>query len=310
MRITDSILASNFISSLNKSKEGIQTLQTRIATGSKINNPSDSPSGISKVLKLQEQIQSGESFVKNVENGQAFMQTTTSSMENIADKVQDTLVLFTETNNPVNASNFKSYAAQIDQVLSSLMDVANSEFDGKYVFGGTDFSTTTKPYGFTTDINGNKAVELKVGSNSGEQKVRISKNMELTMNVPGSNVFPGVPSTGNGDVTSTDIFNTLLRVKTNLENGIIPADSDVNIVKDFQTNLAGQLTTAGDTLNRLDSTHELLDNQQLELKKLLSNEKDVDVAQSVVDLQNQQYFLELSYKMSSMILPKSLLDYV
>jgi hypothetical protein len=37
---------------------------------------------------------------------------------------------------------------------------------------------------------------------------------------------------------------------------------------------------------------------------------EVDVVETMVDLEHQDYLLQLAYKTSSMILPKSLLDYL
>jgi flagellin-like hook-associated protein FlgL len=48
----------------------------------------------------------------------------------------------------------------------------------------------------------------------------------------------------------------------------------------------------------------------LTLQGLLSSEQDVDMARATVDLQAQDYSLQLSYKIASMILPKSLLDFL
>ncbi|HEX2866341.1 MAG TPA: flagellin [Ignavibacteriales bacterium] len=303
MRISDSILSANYLASLNSNKEQVEQIQEHIASGSKINKPSDSPSGISRVLRLQEQLQAGDTYTKNIEDSQSFIQTTASTLEGMQNEIQDSLVLFTDASNPVNVSNYPSYAKQLDMTISSLLDLANSQFGGKYLFSGTDFSG--KPY----SLNGSR-VEQNVPLTDGKQVVRISKYIDQTVNIPGNDLFGAVPKPGDPVGTNTDIFNTLLRIKGDLEGGQRPSDSDVALVKTFQENLAGQLTTAGNIINRLDSTHELLDNQQLELKGLLSKEKDVDVAASVMDLQNRQYYLELSYKMSSMILPKSLLDYM
>ncbi|MGE5432462.1 MAG: hypothetical protein ACM3QX_15375 [Syntrophomonadaceae bacterium] len=303
MRISDSILSANYLATLNKNKEQVSELQTQIATGSKINRPSDSPSGITRVLNLQDQAQTGETYTKNVEDSQAFMQTTTSVMEGMQNEIQNTLVLFTNANNPVNTPNYQAYAKQIDLTINTLMDLANSQFNGKYLFGGTDFSA--KPYG----LNGSR-IEQNVASTSGQQKTRISKYMEQTVNIPGSDLFGTLPVASDPPGTHSDIFNTLLRVKNSLQSGTVPSSSDVALVQSFQDSLSNQLTTGGDIINRLSSTHDLLDSQQLELKELLSKEKDVDVTKAVIDLQNRQYYLDLSYKMSAMVLPKSLLDYM
>ena len=59
----------------------------------------------------------------------------------------------------------------------------------------------------------------------------------------------------------------------------------------------------------LQSTEEILINKEVELSGLISLEKDVDVAQALLELESAQYTLDISYKISSMILPKSLMDF-
>jgi flagellin-like hook-associated protein FlgL len=70
------------------------------------------------------------------------------------------------------------------------------------------------------------------------------------------------------------------------------------------------MSEAGNIQNRLEDTQNMLQSQDLETRELLSKEKDVDMAAALIQLQNEQYSLELSYKVSSMILPMSLLDYL
>ena len=63
-------------------------------------------------------------------------------------------------------------------------------------------------------------------------------------------------------------------------------------------------------INQLNATSNVLNSQKLTLQGLLSQEQDVDIAQATVDLQAQDYSLQMSYKIASMILPKSLLDFL
>jgi flagellar hook-associated protein 3 FlgL len=106
-----------------------------------------------------------------------------------------------------------------------------------------------------------------------------------------------------------DIFNTLLVIKEGLENGEKPTEEQMKIVNEFNKHILNQLSTAGGISNKLDSTENVLFNQEIELSSLLSAEKDVDVAKALLELESAQYTLDMSYKISSLILPKSLLDY-
>ncbi len=107
-----------------------------------------------------------------------------------------------------------------------------------------------------------------------------------------------------------DIFNTLLSIKEKLRNGERPNEMQTQIVEEFNNHVLDKLSEAGNITNRLNDTLDLLQNQKFELLKLLSTENDVDMAQELIDLESAQFSLDSSYKISSMILPKSLLDYL
>ena len=95
-----------------------------------------------------------------------------------------------------------------------------------------------------------------------------------------------------------------------MRSGVRPSDADVKVVEDFSKNVLNKLSDMGNISNKLYDVEEVIKNQILTLENLVAKEKEVDVAAAVMELQNQDYILQLSYKMSSMILPRSLLDYL
>jgi flagellin-like hook-associated protein FlgL len=95
-----------------------------------------------------------------------------------------------------------------------------------------------------------------------------------------------------------------------LKSGSLPTDADTKTVTDFNSKLLNVISTNGDTENKMTATNDLLDSQTTELTELMQNVSGVDEYKLATDLQNQQYQLELAYKTSSMILPKSILDYL
>jgi len=291
------MLQSNFLSNLNNSKEKMQKLQTEVASNNKVNNPSDSPSGAAKIMRFKANVSQTKDFIKNVDNSSAFLQESIRGLEYIFDETTKVLVNLAEVKNPRNDSNLNTYADQIDASLNIILESANTEFNGQFVFGGTDDSKP--PYGYTADKS---AIELKVNDVSGNRKVKISKNITQKINVAGSELF--------GNVDGTDIFNKLIEIRDNLRNGIKPTDEDVKAIEDFSTSVRNHLSEAGNVSNKLDASGEILSNQVLTLEGLISKESDVDIAAAMIDLQNYDYSLQLSYKMSSMFLTKSILDYI
>lgn len=306
MRVADRTLAQNFLTTINRTKEDVQNLQIQLASGSKINKPSDDPTGIWRSLKLNEKMANNDTYKSNVETSLSFLGTTTSAMESILGEIEDVETSFTDIQNPVNRGSYATIGQKIEHVLKSILSTSNTEFEGKYIFGGTDYTQT--PFDFNA---AGTAIIQKTNNNSGEQLVRISSSFVQKVNITGDELFGSMPSstdpiTGN----ETDIFNTLLRISNGLKAGNAPSSADTKIVKDFRTHLLDKTTNAGEIVTKLQNTSDLLDSQSLELENLLYTEMKVDPAKAITELQNQQYYMELSYKMASMILPQSLLDFL
>lgn len=297
MRVSDTMLSRTYLSNLNRSKTQVEKLTTQIATGSKINKPSDSPSGSAKLMRLSNTTKESETYIKNIQEGLASLTETTDGLEMMLNDVESIRTLLTEIKNPVNNQYLDSYADKIDMALDSILNLANKEYNGKYLFGGTDFSNA--PFGFDA---GGTAIELKVPDVSGEHKIKISNNITQKINITGDELF--------GAIGAGDIFNTLISIRDDLNAGNLPDPADEQIIENFQGNLLDKISESGIITNRLYDSEELLNNRILALKELMSDETEVDVVEAMVDLEQQDYLLQLAYKTSSMILPKSLLDYI
>jgi flagellin-like hook-associated protein FlgL len=108
----------------------------------------------------------------------------------------------------------------------------------------------------------------------------------------------------------TDIFNTLKRISTNLRNGILPSEGEKSSVENFLSNVVSKLTDSGNAINQIATIEGMLNQQTYNLQELSEAENGVDQARAIIDLQNQEYLLQISQKMAAMILPQSLLDYL
>ena len=294
MRVSDLTISNNYINNLNTTKKRLDKLQKEVSTQTKISVPSDSPSGTVKILRYNGRLTQADTYSKNIETSLSFLEQTTAQLNTIQTQTSDLLAKFTELKNATVDSSLNIYAEKVDDAIKTMLDAANSEFDGKYIFGGTDYSQA--PYGYNA---GGTAIELKVPDVSGEQNVKISANITQKTNMTGDEIF------GN-----LDVFNTLITIRDNLKLGIRPSDAEIKVVQDFNDHILAKSSQAGNIMNQLDSASTLLQQQTLSLQKLISNEQDVDIAKATVDLQDADYHLQLSYKISAMILPKSLLDYL
>jgi len=107
-----------------------------------------------------------------------------------------------------------------------------------------------------------------------------------------------------------DVFNSLLKIEKLIDNKEdIPSEYN-KIFDKFTANIVDKTTKIGNIYNKLKDTLVVQDTMNVEITDLLSKTKDTDVAKAVVDLQYFDYILNLAYKSGSMLLPKSLMDFI
>ncbi len=107
-----------------------------------------------------------------------------------------------------------------------------------------------------------------------------------------------------------DIFNQLKIIIENLRDGIPPTEEQRAAVNAFNSKVIGKLSEIGNIVNQFTTIESMLTQQNLDLEENNSQVNGVDVAKAIIELQNQDYLLQLSQKLAATILPKSLLDYL
>ncbi len=159
-------------------------------------------------------------------------------------------------------------------------------------------------------LNGNlvsvdgSTINLDFEVNVPANRIQFTMNLK-TLSESGSTT--SISTTAN---QPTDIFNTLKQISNDLRNGIIPNDTQIATVGDFNSRLTSKQSEVGNTINQISALENMLMQQSFNLQELAQKENGVDMAKAIVDLQNQDYLLQVSQKLGSILLPQSLLDYL
>jgi len=197
MRIADITLNSTFIKNYNDIKTKLNTLQIQIATNQKIQQPSDSPADCASLIQWNTLLSQSQAYSSNIDTASSFVTDTTDTMQSIQTEVTGIMTTLSNLSNSTATENYSNYADQIQQSLDSIVSLANTESNGKYLFGGTD--NTTAPYGYSTDKSTIGVVSSGV---SGSQVIKTSGSTSQKINMSGTDVF-GTVVTQNGSIDST-----------------------------------------------------------------------------------------------------------
>lgn len=292
MRITENLLSERYLYNQNKINEKKLKMQSQLTNNTKLEKLTDNVGDSLEAMKLNANIRKIETFQKNITYAKDYLSITVDSIENVAGETQKVIGQLTNTGNPLNSSNLATVTQSIKSSLRAIVDSLNEKRNDMYIFGGTDFSDAP----WSIDPNG-RAVRNSTNV-TGEVKVQITQNIKDTINVTGNKI------------EATDLINTLNDILDSLEANKVPDNNLQQRLNNAYKELINLQSLNGEKLNRLDDINSLLDKQLINTTELLSKKQDIDPAKLIVDLQYQDYVLQLSYKLAATILPKSLLDYL
>jgi|GEM_PF-1969841 len=147
MRISDNSIVADFLASLNQSRARISRLNKQLAGQKRILRVSDDPAGASAILRLNSALQRVDLYREAVTAGKGGLKMTADGLGRVADLLQEVKGVLTGAAGSTDPSLLSMYADQIDQFLNLGLEIANEQYNGKYIFGGTN--TTTPPFAQT-----------------------------------------------------------------------------------------------------------------------------------------------------------------
>jgi flagellar hook-associated protein 3 FlgL len=298
MRISNSMMTNDFLYDNNQIQQNLVKIQTQLSTNTKIQTLSDDVGLSLSSIEWETQLSKSQTYSKNVDSGKDFLNNSLSALSSMNTDVQNIISQATSAGNALNSQNYSTIAGTIQNYLSSIVQTMNTKYNGMYLFGGTN--NQADPVSVSTDSNGNTSVTTS-GDISGEVKTQVSSASSIDINIPGSSIV------------ATKIFDSITNIINTLtipSPGQAPTTDEINNLENSYQSLLNVQSTGGSTYNRLDNISQQLATQQTNLQTMITNKLQVDPAQLSIDLQNQQYLLQMSDKVLATTLSKSLLDYI
>ncbi|MEZ5975002.1 MAG: flagellar hook-associated protein FlgL [Planctomycetota bacterium] len=161
--------------------------QEQVSTGKRILRPSDDGVGTAISMSLTRQRSGVEAHLTGVHSVQPVMATSTMELESASDLLAEARSLVLQALNGTMApSDRAAIADQIDQISDAVLEVANTRFGDRYLFGGTE---TAKPP-FVED-NQTQESYVSYRGNNNQQRIRIGKGTTVDLNLPGNQIFGG-----------------------------------------------------------------------------------------------------------------------
>ncbi|MGD0730228.1 MAG: flagellar hook-associated protein FlgL [Terracidiphilus sp.] len=277
---------TNLVSSLDQSQANEQQLTAELSSGVSINSLSQNPVAAGENVLLLNQIQQDDSFTQssNLVTGQ--LQVADSTLGSVVSQLTQAISLATSANNgTMNASDVKSIGNQISGILDEVQSLANTSYQGQYIFAGsvtsaTPFTTSTDASPATTTYNGDENINY----------LETPNGQKIQLNVPGDQIF-----TASG---SNSVFGALNNLVADYSSGTVDtakAVSDTTALSAALNYVGQQRVTIDNSITQLNAASDAITGEQTQLTTAQTNLMQADVAKVSTQLslsETQQTALE------------------
>nr|WP_321399653.1 flagellar hook-associated protein FlgL [uncultured Desulfobacter sp.] len=204
-----------------------------VSTNLKISTASDDPTGMNQVLSINSELAALDQYQVNVDQAQNVLTTAETALDAMADQLAEMKLLASSMANASASEQQRSNAAESLLVyLDGLMDFANTNAYGGYVFAGDDNQTT--PFTYDDDDN---PTSVTYNGSTDSVNISISENTTISLNCCGSDMFYEdeiiVDTTNNQIVFSEDAgmgLDNILTIEATIASGTYSKEELADVV--------------------------------------------------------------------------------
>jgi flagellar hook-associated protein 3 FlgL len=284
----------DLLAALADTQQQQNTSSLDLATGSRINKPSDDPAGAAQLVTNSAQSSQADTFLRSITSLTGLLNTADSTLNSVVTALQRAITLGTEgANGTLSDSDRADVATELTGIKQQLLSLANTPYQGEFIFSGT---TTVQP--FVADTTSPSGVTYK--GNTGINNVQVGQNYSLQINLPGSQLFTS--ASGNVFQSISDLIDAL---QTN--NNIGSAVSEVNSA---YTHITGQRVFYGNALNQIQAQQTYLNSEKVDLATAENAIAATDMAATSTAFTQSQVTIQADLAVMSKTSQTSLFDYL
>ncbi len=298
-------VSQQFLTNLQLLQQQMATTQQQISSGSKISKPSDAPNAVGDVLQLQSDLGRVNQVTANLNLVSGEVNSAESALETATQLLDQVSSLAAQgVGSTVSAASRTTFSQQAGQILATLVSTSQTQFNGAYVFGG-DQSTSS-------------SYQLNLSNPNGVDRLATTQSTRLIQDASGitfavSKTAQDIFDHRNPDdsVASDNIFAAVNSLRIALANNDQPGISAaITSIKAAQDYLSQQLAFYGGVQNQISNALDVAQKFQLQDQASLSPLKDTDVAAASIALAQEQASYQASIQAEAAMPKTSLFSYL
>ena len=212
-RVSNQLRSSVGLSAIQQQQAALLKVQNELATGRKLNTPSDNPGDAAMAAQIRKTLEQRMSFTDNLDASNNQLSAVDTSLGNITDLLQQGQTLASaNVGDDVSQDARNAAADQLDSIYSQMMDIGNTSFEGSYLFAGDKLDKAP----FESFAGGTRFVGSETTLSN-----QVDESTDASFQVDGANVFGALSTKIEGKTTlgPTVTANTRLSDLNGATNG-------------------------------------------------------------------------------------------
>ena len=287
----------DLLAALNQTQLEEQQASLEISTGKSVNEPSDNPTAAALLVDNNDQATFTSGYLQSVSTVQGQLSTASSTLSSVTSALQQAISLGVEAaGGTLSASDQAGIANELEGIQSQLLSLANTTYEGNYIFAGTN--TSTAP--FAVDATAPDGSGVLYSGNADVNEVAIGSGYKIAVNVPGSQLF-----LGSGNSVFLAINSLIQAVQTNTGIG-----TAVNAVTAASSYLSAQTVLYGNATDQTQSEATYLNAAKLQIAQQQTTLGGADMAAEATDLSQAETDNQAALAAMSKLAQNNLFDYL
>jgi flagellar hook-associated protein 3 FlgL len=249
----------NYVASLtlalNSSTKASNDLASQLSSGLRVSSLSDDPSAAAQSIQLGTQISRIDTYIQTASNQSSMLQMTDATLGEVVAQLTAAISLAVQgANGTLNSSNLQAIAQQVVGIRDQVMALANTSYQGHYLFAGSQGSTEP----FALDTTTSPATVIYSGD-ANVQFIETPGGQRIQVNLPGTSIF------GSGSTGPLAALNQLIEdLTTGAPTSNLAADSAA--LNDALGQVSTQRSLLDTSLSTIKSTSTYAQTEEAQLK--------------------------------------------
>jgi len=273
-------------------------LTGELSSGLRVSELQDDPVAVAQSARFASAIAKDDTYVQTASSETSKMQVADTTLGEVVTQLTTALSLAVQGNDgTLNAANRASVAQQLTGIRDQVLSLANTSYQGEYLFGGSQGATQP----FTLDTSTTPATATYNGDTN-LQYIETPSGQKIQTNMPGSGLFGG----------ATGAFAALNQLIADVSGGASSATltADTDALKGSISQVSSQRSVLDTSLSMVQTTSTYFQTQVAQLTVQQSSLVAADPASVASQLSSAETQHQALLSVMSAVGKTDLFDYL